>query len=240
VNFTRKGMLAVYWNADNLSANDRGGRAVPTPIFFQYNPAEITRTLKLDFGAAAAGDRGDALSVAREADETIGFKLELDATDGLERGDDAPITRDQGITPQLRVLQSLMHTTGKSPIASPGKGHLTPPGRLPFTMLVLGGEQAIPVRIVSLVVHTTEFDSILNPVHATADASFQVLLPQDLSRSDPKAAEYASDYWRTPADPQTVQDAVTQMGSELVPMTLPVAARKAGSSSTPPGVRVKR
>src|SRR5216683_2188299 len=185
VSFTRKGMLAVYWNADNLSAKDANDQSAPTAVFFQYNPAETTRTLKLTLETESAPKGGDALSVSREADEDFAFKLELDATDGLERGDDAPITRDRGVVPQLLLLQSLLHTTGPAPIAKAvkKKGQQVPRGRIPFTMLVLDSERAVPVRITSLTIHASEFDANLNPVHATADVSFKVLLPQDLSKS---------------------------------------------------------
>ncbi|HYR61218.1 MAG TPA: hypothetical protein VET24_01080 [Actinomycetota bacterium] len=228
MSFTRKGMLAVYWNADNLSAKDANDQSAPTAVFFQYNPAETTRTLKLTLETESAPKGGDALSVSREADEDFAFKLELDATDGLERGDDAPITRDRGVVPQLLLLQSLLHTTGPAPIAKAvkKKGQQVPRGRIPFTMLVLDSERAVPVRITSLTIHASEFDANLNPVHATADVSFKVLLPQDLSKSDPQAAQFALDYWLAPGEPATIQDAVKQMGNELVPLTLPLPAPK--------------
>ncbi len=101
-----KGML--------LSFDDPLLGVVPTVVPFQYNPTEIPRVFRSEgAGAAAQGERsGAALNAAVPPAEDYTLKLELDATDGLERG--GPITRANGIAPRLAALEMMMQPVGKS------------------------------------------------------------------------------------------------------------------------------
>ena len=63
---------------------------MPTIVPFQYNPTEITRVFRSEGAGPAprrgAGPSGAALNAPRPAPEDYTVKLELDATDGLEKG----------------------------------------------------------------------------------------------------------------------------------------------------------
>lgn len=184
-----KGMLLSY--ADPLLG------LVPTIVFCQYNPAEVTRT----FTVTSTGAGGAARTAPIPAGEEYTLKLEFDASDGLEA--EGPLTTAFGISPRLAALEMLMQPVGSSLLGglvgklfgSAKKGHAIPVGRPPLTLFAWGPTRITPVHVKSLVVRETAFDSMLNPIHATADVGLTVLRTADLPK-DEKVARLAADYYR--------------------------------------------
>jgi hypothetical protein len=194
-----KGMLVSY--SDPLLA------LIPTVIFCQYNPADVTRTFSATTpaGASTAASGGSGSSSARTAPipagEEYSMKLEFDATDGL--ASEGPLTTAFGIAPRLAALEMLMQPVGSSLlgglvgklVGGKPKGHAIPVGRPPLTLFAWGPTRITPVHVKSLVIHETAFDSLLNPIHATADIGLTVLRTADLPK-DEKVARLAADYYR--------------------------------------------
>ena len=124
--------------------------------------------------------------------------LELDATDGLERG--GPLTLAMGISPRLAAIEMLVQPVGSSLLGGlvggllGGGGAAIPAGRLPLTLLIWGPQRITPVRLKSLSIHETAFDELLNPIHASADLSFTVLRVDDLDQDDTVARAAATYY----------------------------------------------
>ena len=176
---------------------------VPTLVPFQYNPSEITRTFRTEEGGGgAAGSTGSALNVARPAPEDYTIKLELDATDGLEK--EGPLTTAFGISPKLAAIEMLMQPVGSSLLGDlagaltggllGGGGAAVPASRLPLVLFIWGPMRITPVRLKSLSIHETAFDELLNPIHASADLGFTVLRPTDLGKDDTFAKAAATFY----------------------------------------------
>jgi hypothetical protein len=178
---------------------------VPTAIPFQYNPTELTRVFRTEGDAGSAstgGATGSALNASRPAPEDYTLKLELDATDGLEK--EAPLTTALGISPRLAAIEMLMQPVGSSLLGDlagaltggllGGGGAAIPAGRLPLVFLLWGPTRITPVRLKSLTIHETAFDELLNPIHATADLGFTVLRPSDLGPDDTFARAAATYY----------------------------------------------
>lgn len=192
-----KGMLLSF--SDPLLA------LIPTIVFFQYNPTSVTRVLTSPAPATAGGAGGAAGGAAgggaaRASSETYSLKLELDATDGLEK--DGPLTTVFGIGPRLAALEMLMQPVGSSLLgnliggalgATPGA--TIPAGRLPVVLFAWGPGRITPVELRSLTVQETAFDGLLNPIHATADLSLTVLRKEDLPKDD-TVARLAADYYK--------------------------------------------
>jgi hypothetical protein len=167
---------------------------VPTIIPFQYNPTEITRVFRVEAegasGASAAS--GSALNAARPAPEDYTVKLELDATDGLEK--EGPLTTAFGISPRIAAIEMLMQPVGSSLLGDlagaltggllGGGGAAIPASRLPLVLFIWGPTRITPVRLRSLTINETAFDELLNPIRATADLGFSVLRPSDLGKDD--------------------------------------------------------
>jgi hypothetical protein len=174
---------------------------VPTLVPFQYNPSDITRVFRTE-ESGGAGSSGSALSAARPAPEDYSIKLELDATDGLEKG--GPLTTAFGISPRLAAIEMLMQPVGSSLLGNlagaltggllGGGGAAIPAGRLPLVLFIWGPTRITPVRLMSLSIHETAFDELLNPIHASADLGFTVLRPTDLAADDTFAKAAATLY----------------------------------------------
>jgi hypothetical protein len=192
-----KGML--------LSFSDPVLGLVPTIVFCQYNPVEVTRTFSVTAaGAGQAGGTGSAAarSAPVPAGEEYTLKLEFDATDGL--ADSAPLTTAFGISPRLAALEMLMQPVGSSLLgglvgdllgAGKPKGHAIPVGRPPLVFFAWGPTRITPVQVKSLVIRETAFDALLNPIRATADVGLTVLRTADLPK-DEKIARLAADFYR--------------------------------------------
>jgi hypothetical protein len=190
-----------------LSFSDPLLGIVPNIIVFQYNPAEVTRVFRSEVSAGAGGGGatpGAALSAPRPAPEDYSVRLELDATDGLEKG--SPITTTLGIGPRLAALEMLMQPVGSSLLSGlagaltggllgGGGGAAVPAGKLPLVLFAWGPARITPVRLNSLTVHETAFDELLNPIQANADLAFTVLRKDDLSASD-TFARAAADFYQ--------------------------------------------
>ena len=175
-----KGML--------LSFDDPLLGIIPTVILFQYNPTEVTRVFRNDQAGAGAvtPSPGARSSAPKPAIETYTLKLELDATDGLEK--EYPISMGFGISP----------ATGRPRDAGPAGGQLAvgraggqparratpappcPAGKVPLVFFAWGPARITPARLDSLTIHETAFDELLNPIHASADISLTVLRKEDL------------------------------------------------------------
>jgi hypothetical protein len=178
---------------------------VPTIVPFQYNPDDITRVFRTEGdggGASSAGSTGSALNAPRPAPEDYTVKLELDATDGLEK--EGPLTTVFGISPRIAAIEMLMQPVGSSLLGGlagaltggllGGGGATVPAGRLPLVLFIWGPTRVTPVRVKSLTIHETGFDELLNPIHATADLGFTVLRPTDLGKDDTFARAAATYY----------------------------------------------
>jgi hypothetical protein len=167
---------------------------VPTLVVFQYNPTEVTRVLRVEGESGAGSTAGGARNAARPAAEDYSLRLELDATDGLER--EGPLTLAMGISPRLAAIEMLVQPVGSSLLGGllGGGGAAVPAGRLPLTLFIWGPGRITPVRLKSLSIHETAFDELLNPIHATAELGFTVLRVDDLDRDDTVARAAATYY----------------------------------------------
>ena len=173
---------------------------VPTLVVFQYNPTELTRVFRIESAdAGGATPAGGARNAARPAVEEYTLRLELDATDGLEKG--GPLTLAMGISPRLAAIEMLMQPVGSSllgglagSLLGGGGGAAIPAGRAPLTLFLWGPGRITPVRLRSLTVHETAFDELLNPIHASADLGFTVLRLDDLDKDDTVARAAATYY----------------------------------------------
>ncbi len=185
-----KGMLASF--SDPLLG------VVPTLVVFQYNPTEVTRVFRVEGGDGGGGGAGTpaggARNAARPAVEDYSLRVELDATDGLER--EGSLTLAMGISPRLAAIEMLMQPVGSSLLGGllGGGGAAVPAGRLPLTLLIWGPGRITPVRLKSLTVHETAFDELLNPIHASAELGFTVLRVDDLDKDDTVARAAATYY----------------------------------------------
>lgn len=159
---------------------------VPNVIVLQYNPDQLTRTLRPRTPPRKPATTGEAkqdtLLTAGPPDESISLAVEVDATDQLETGN--RIGREHGVQPALAALELLMYPKSKevrSNAFQAGRGtHVLKPESLPVVLFVWGGARVVPVRVTSCTVTEQAFDQLLNPIRARVDLGLQVLTYIDL------------------------------------------------------------
>src|SRR5437763_16485058 len=78
-------------------------------ISLQYNPETLSRSLQIQSTTGETGDRSEPLRFKGPPVETIKLDAEIDAADQLEFPDQNRVAVENGIQPQLAVLESLAY-----------------------------------------------------------------------------------------------------------------------------------
>lgn len=153
-------------------------------ISLQYNPDSLTRSLQVSAIAAEGADRSEALRMKGPPVETIRLEAEIDATDQLEFPDQNSTAVQNGIHPQLAVLESLVYPTSAALEANhalAGSGALEIiPMESPLALFVWSKQRAVPVRVTEFSVTEEAFDPLLNPIRAKVSLGLRVLSVDDL------------------------------------------------------------
>lgn len=217
-----KGMLVAY--------SETVRNVPPTVVVFQYNPAEMTRVLRVE--REPEGEKGSSALNAKERPvEEYSLTLEFDATDGLERG--GPLTTAFGISPRLAALELLMQPLREG-VLGPLRirpGTTIPASRLPLVLFVWGPGRVTPVTMRSLQITESAFDELLNPIHATAQLSFTVIREDDLADTEQLAIGAARNYQKLRERKAALQ--VAQMPELMrVPQQFPDPADVLGAVAT--------
>jgi hypothetical protein len=155
-------------------------------IVFQYNPRELTRKLQPQT-TKGGGAKGEALRLTGPPQETITLKVEIDATDELEKA--GSIATSLGIYPQLSALEMLIYpksalVIANAALALAGTIEVIPP-EAPLTLFIWGIKRVVPVRLTSFSITEEAYDVNLNPIRAAVSLDLQVLSYTDLSVTHP-------------------------------------------------------
>lgn len=160
-------------------------------IMFQYNPDEVTRTLK----PQSVGDEPDRTEIFRLKGppiETINCAVEIDATDQLASGD--PVTMEFGIQPQLAALELLVYPSSATLTLNEALSFVGTVEILPMesalTLFVWSKTRVAPVRITDLSITEEAFDPQLNPLRAKLTLGMRVLNVNDVGFLTPAGALY--------------------------------------------------
>lgn len=157
-------------------------------IVFQYNPDTLQRTLQPQVAGGGEGDdRSEALRLKGPPAETIKVDIEIDATDGLAKGD--ATAQSLGIYPQLSALEMLVYPKTSLVIANTvllalGTIEVIPPSA-PLTIFVWGARRAVPVKLAEFSITEEAHDAALNPIRARVSLSMRVLSYADLPIANP-------------------------------------------------------
>jgi hypothetical protein len=163
---------------------------VPNVIVFQYNPEELTRSLRtrsVPWEYRPSGQaREDAFLTLGPPVESINLSVEIDAVDQLEGNNPLALTR--GIQPALSALEILMYPKSTQlllNLAAAAAGTWTLKiERTPLVLFVWGLARVLPVRISSFSIAEQAFDTSLNPIRAKVDLGLEVLSYLDLPEKD--------------------------------------------------------
>lgn len=166
---------------------------LPSVIVFQYNPETVTRTLTPQpsgAGGGGTGTPGEAMRLTSPPQESLKFDVDLDATDQLEQTE-SPAT-EVGILPQLARLEMLIYPQSSLVIANEalllaGVIEIVAP-EAPLTILMLGANRVLPVRLTDFSITEEFFDPDMNPIHAKVSLGMRALNYRDLGLLSPGGA----------------------------------------------------
>ncbi len=173
---------------------------VPNVIVFQYNPETITHAWTQ---AAPSSDSGqNPQAVKSVPGESFTMSISMDAGDTIADGSvvTAGLAQVSGVYSRLAALEMLQYPTdtfgggllgsvsagisvGGISLFGSSKGQdnvNVPKSVLPVVLFVWGPGRIVPVRITSLSITEKLYDELLNPTHADAQLTLQVLTPQEL------------------------------------------------------------
>lgn len=177
-----KGALVAY------RSSSPGTKQHPDVITFQYNPAELSRSLQhRGRTEQMRRERGRAVEDVRRREgppvESIDLTIELDAADQAEFfGQRALDVRSVGLHPSLAALELLLYPKATEELEAFEQGQSAESVKVayaeeevPLVLFVWGKSRVLPVQLTNLSITEQAFDSNLNPVHASADVSMDVL-----------------------------------------------------------------
>lgn len=177
--------------------------ATPKPVVtaFQFNPEKMVHTWSQEEPAASKPgvEAGNPMAVPGMPGERFEFTIYLDADDDVlsTKPQVASAAQDHGVPGRLAALELLLY-----PAASAGQGGLTgtvssgsssprtatvPKSTVPIVLFVWGPKRVVPVRVASLTITETLYDTQLNPVHAEVAIALRVLTPTELIAARPAA-----------------------------------------------------
>lgn len=173
----RKGGLAAY----------RLPSILPTLIVFQYNPDEVSRSIRAR--GAQGGGRGESQRLGGPPEETLTMTVAIDASDQLEFPGQNPLTVAMGLHPVIAALESLVHPSFPLVVANEamalGGLAFIAAEQAPLTLLIWGRHRVLPIRVESLTIKEQAFDQSLNPIRVEAELALKVQTYRELEVSNP-------------------------------------------------------
>jgi len=156
--------------------------AIDRIISLQYNPGSLSRSLKAQ--TIDDANKSQALRLKGPPTETYTLEAEIDATDQLEFPDQNPEVRENGLSPMLSALESMVYPKSSDLLAS---NSLASSGSLeiipvegPLVLFVWSKNRVVPVKLTNFSVTEEAFDPNLNPILAKVSLGMQVLTINDL------------------------------------------------------------
>jgi hypothetical protein len=156
--------------------------AIDRIISLQYNPGSLSRTLKGQ--TIDDANRSQALRLKGPPTEIYSLDAEIDATDQLEFPEQNPEVRDNGLSPMLSALESMVYPKSSdllasNSIASSGSLEIIPTDG-PLILFVWSKNRVVPVKLTNFSITEEAFDPNLNPILAKVSLGMQVLTVNDL------------------------------------------------------------
>jgi hypothetical protein len=189
--------------------------ATPVITVFQYNPESMVHTWTQPEPAGKPGvEAGNPQAVPGMPGESFQFTIYLDADDDAVSNVAAlqQSAQQSGVGTRLAALEMLLYPVpgGQGPgggaggSAAPQQGGLLgtataaaggsassgptwdlPNSTVPIVLFVWNANRIVPVRVTTLTITETLYDTDLNPTHAQAQISLRVLTPTELTAANP-------------------------------------------------------
>lgn len=181
-----QGVEISYARAAFIAYEPQGYPDKRRVIPFRFNPEGLSRTVNVLSGQRPPGvesGRGAAPPPSNEASadtaaaavkESFTVHIRLDFADrdpGL-----TTLGEQYGVAPEIAAIEDLMYPApSDSDASSDGTEAVWAASPRPTVLLVWGRRNVVPVRITSLKIDETVYNTALNPVRAEIEASLEVL-----------------------------------------------------------------
>lgn len=191
---------------------------LPNVILFQYNPETMTHSWTPSKSVDSKGEddtNTNPLAVKGVPGESFSFTIAMDAKDTIAEGN--PVSQEvaklSGVYSRLAALEMLQFPTnapdgaglvgsvsvsvGAGGISASASASTTAPKRpvpqlqVPTVLFVWGPGRILPVRVTGLTITEKFYDALLNPTHAEAAITLQVLTPKELESVNGPLTEIA-------------------------------------------------
>jgi hypothetical protein len=173
------------------SPEKKAVKSGPSIIEFQYNPEQVTRSLKPQ-PVSDEPDRTEIFRLKGPPIETIHCTIDIDATNLLASSD--ATTLAYGIQPQLAALELLVYPTSQVLLANEALSFQGTIEILPMesmlTLFVWSTSRVTPVLITDLNITEELFDAQLNPIRAKVELGMRVLNVNDVGFVTPAGSLY--------------------------------------------------
>lgn len=182
----------------------------PNVTVFQFNPESMTHTWSQPGPSEAgrggttaaqscgrAGtETGNPLAALGMPGEQFSLTVTLDANEDIaDGGASGALASVSGVYTRLAAMEMLLYPSAGGAMssllgqasaalglggASPPVVRVVPESTVPITLFVWGPFRIVPVRVTSLTITETLFDTALNPVHAEVKLEMRVMTPAEL------------------------------------------------------------
>jgi len=161
-------------------------------LTFQFNPANLKRSLKPQLVGGEQGDRSMAVRFKGGPVQTIDAVVEFDASSGLDQSKLNSI--ENGVYAQLAALEIMMAPSCDAvnrihSQLSAGVMEVAPLAA-PMIYFVWGKNRVLPVRFDQYSITEELFDGDLNPIQVSVSVSMTVLNYSDLDTSNHAYQQY--------------------------------------------------
>jgi hypothetical protein len=193
--------MADYIRAAFIAYEPGGYPNKKRVIPFRFNPEGLSRSITIEPAQpaqgveAAPGAAPSNSSNQQSADassgtpkETFSLTMRVDFDDRFEGstvGIDASGAPENGVLPEIAVLEDLLQAAeAPSDASSDSKVPVKQRALRPTVLLVWGNQRIFPVKITGMTINETLHNSALNPVRAEIEVTMEVLREGDV-KNDP-------------------------------------------------------
>jgi hypothetical protein len=206
---------------------------IPNVVVFQFNPESISRTIQVPARPTGAASR-ETSQAGDTPVETFSLRIELDASDNLDKPIDVSLARVFGVGPAIAALEKMARPSEGllggaigaavdaigSALGLGGSGAPSAPiprQQYPRILFIWGPARVLPVIVQSMTINELQYDGLLNPTRAEVTVGLAVVQPERCS--DDSIAKGALAYTNTIKDVQSVANLANSIAQvvEIIP-----------------------
>ncbi len=199
-------------------------------IPFRFNPESLSRQVAVEQGEAGAGTEGAATAGTGDAAteqssdastgvtrESFTVQIRVDFADRLEAIRNLP--EELGVSPEIAAIEDLLHPVEtEADAASDGTEAVRQRQPRPTVLFVWGRKRILPVRITSITVNESVFNTELYPVRAEIDVAIEVMGESDARDNEAVSSALNFTHGNRRQMAQMFYERTADQGSSILPL----------------------